>query len=849
MLLVIVFLVLQPGAGQHRDLARLGFDLVRDPHSANFVNIGHLMPGRGTGHVVETTSLTETYEAANILLRHTQNLFAEYMRHWNVSFPPPNPPPESYPTIKPPSPEDILALAPLPGFTKEGQITGKMAVQSWYHVSEGLRGQLKAASAAFTDKPQGTLTLAEYIETRTPALVISIHEYLGNHNGPLPHRDYAFEDVYLPHGKAQWWTQREHSGQFYPYYLASLWSLAADTRASAAALSDLPTNLGTTTLNLRAYYTADTIDSDLSTGLSSTSEEATDKLFAAVDWDTYNSWLHLSDYRRQKALENYHGPTFMGYPLTKRIDHDRKKRFAPLAFFASASPFIYRSGMAIAKFIHGAYSLAQIKNIRDSVNRIEKHQRLIAVQVEKNTKALYNLDKRVSILEFTASEIKFMKMADLLHTELTGLQAHISRAHNILSSVGTGKTAGAMAASYNIQQDVSRLRTLAQNRNTDLLIEKYSDLYSCQSSFLLEEDEFTLVLHVPLGRMEDLMELYSFTAPPMFINDNLMVEIKSDEHLLAVNKQSTRYASFSPQQLNSCTRVGTTYACNDGSVLRNYDHDDHEPQFSGKSIDQCLFAVYNALQREIPLRCDLNVDIPKAKIKQTSPTSFLISTLEHARGRVDCEDGHVRAFTVQGSQELQLDPSCTASILGFTMYTGDDITIQAESTKPVRFPLRTSDLFSMGPIHTASEDLEEGYMTSTDFPITLGQLTEEDQAYRRDTEWKPMIISAASSLAVMITATAITALGLNRLFSQHINIAKRLVSPAGRRFLEAVDQQLAEMAREQDVEANIATDQQPDAIARATSTGAVSYKELRDLMHALLVRPHQRQVENTQPQE
>ena len=321
------------------------------------------------------------------------------------------------------------------------------------------------------------------------------------------------------------------------------------------------------------------------------------------------------------------------------------------------------------------------------------------------------------------------------------------------------------------------------------------------------------------------MELYRFTAPPMFINDNLMVEIKSDDHLLAVNKRSTRYASFSPQQLAGCIRVGTTYSCNDGSVLRNHDHNNHrDSQFSGKSIDQCLFAVYNSMEREIPLRCDLNVDVPRTRIRQTSPTTFLIATIEHARGTVDCEDGHTKAFSIQGSQELTLSTSCTATILGFTLHTGDDITVQAEHNRPLRFDFDTPELFNLQAAYEASSKLSSNYQEHGEFPTTLDKLN-LDQEEESSAAWRPAIISMASTVGVIIVSGAIATLGLQSKFKQYSGIMRLVASPKVKAYLDQIEEHLAQLQQEESGQ-NTEEDQ--------NSKQNQTILEMRNILHTVL---------------
>ena len=99
-----------------------------------------------------------------------------------------------------------------------------------------------------------------------------------------------------------------------------------------------------------------------------------------------------------------------------------------------------------------------------------------------------------------------------------------------------------MAASFYLQKDAARLKRKAQDMCTNLLINNLVDLYSCQSIDVASETTQTIVLHIPLGRPEEKLELYSFTPTPILVDDilvddSLTIQIDSQEHMLAVSKE------------------------------------------------------------------------------------------------------------------------------------------------------------------------------------------------------------------------------------------------------------------------------------------------------------------------
>ena len=785
------------GYGPHApmDQAGHGFTITQPSHDNFFISAGQMLPGRGTGHLVARINLMEFYHMADILLSHSRDLFESYMASEDVPFRMAPPPPMEYEDIRPPSPMMVLSLAPMPGWSPSVPVTADQAVQAWYYLGNAERDFLARMSGEYQTHKERYSSLGQYLLVRAPHILHTVDQYLQSHDGPFPHQDTPFIYHYIR-------QPAHHLGDnFVPYTFAALYSKAATIRASAAALSDLPSLLGTTSLRLRSFYVPDRT-ANVSTRLQPLTADSLKQYSELIDWDEVRLRTQEThdDFRGKDYRELVYKP---GVPEVDEHGASRPKRALPAALL-SAVPFLVRAAPMAVKLVQGLYSAKRIADIMASVKSNQKDTDIVAVQVDTNSKSLYDLASRVDAQSYATLQqeraIAFNQLAIYLEARLDSLSTDISRAHNLLSAVATRTTAGAMAASYELQQDMIRLKELANQQNTEVLLNSYADLFSCPSSFTLTGHELTLLLHVPLGRSAEVLDLFQLVPTPFPIGDNLVAEIQVEDRLLAVNRQMSLYTSISPDTLSTCAKTGTLHVCQGGAILRQHDLNDPAPLPDGKCSTSCLFAVFSADKDGITRTCDLKIGVPTAKITQTQPDTFIITTLEPTVGVVDCRDGVSRRFPVEGTRALTLNRACSASVLGRTLHTGDEITILAESSRSVTLPYAFDELFNLDPLLQLSQDLHAPNVTRP-IPPSLSSLLEENrrsssssaaQLEKFSALWSNDVASWSSiaSVAAVLLASLVCALGLAAKVRQFLPILHALATPKGREFLAAFETQL-----------------------------------------------------------
>ena len=726
------------------DIHGPGYSIFASPPTASFTETGKIMPARGLAHLSSQFDLKQAYVKANLILAYITYYHNNYMMAYNMPLPEPDHPPRGYPQILPPGPEEYIQKAPPPGWSHDRELTGSQAYLAWYHVDDDLRGKITGAFHSWKTSDSaatGATTFADYLHNQKP-LLYQISRYLQEHNGPYPHHDYS--DYSAPYARNYTVLSLDN---FYPFASASLLKRAANLRLHAAALWDLTSDLGDSAMTLSQFYHVDVAELPVDT-LDALSYETADTLNRRFTEEQRKCLLD-SPYEDCRMISNHIPP--------HRGDHrggERIKRFI-------APAFMLTTVLNTVRTIQGIYTATELSRLKT------KHEAL-NVLVETNTKSINSIQKRIETLilqgRSNGFETRFNKALIFLASQMSELEFEVSRSHNLLSSIPSGRPAGAFVAAYQLQQDVAKLDALARAQGTQLLLKSYSDLIQCPTSFIMEGSLLTVMLHINTGNPSDDLILYSFNPFPFNIDHNLVAEIDTRGHLLAVNDKLTRFTSLSPSDLQECARHGEYHTCLKGSILRTYDPDqelstDNALQFSGKDPALCLFAIRVQRTDIIGKVCDLLISTPQTKVTRVSPSTFRVATLVHGRATINC-NGKSHKASVSGTFDITLDPGCTAELdpMGFLMTAGDATLTQSNRSVQVPTSWKPEDIFPIADLRQWAESAQGPTDQVVVIPTTLTELTKaketSDKIMSMNTHQMASIISWSLTLLAAILVSA-----------------------------------------------------------------------------------------------
>jgi hypothetical protein len=79
----------------------------------------------------------------------------------------------------------------------------------------------------------------------------------------------------------------------------------------------------------------------------------------------------------------------------------------------------------------------------------------------------------------------------------------------------------------------------------------------------------TTYVSVPLTGPDAVMQVYMFTGMPFPVKPGFFVHIKSEFQYIAISKRDVKFQAMTLNNFLKCKRVGDSYFCKDGNVVRD----------------------------------------------------------------------------------------------------------------------------------------------------------------------------------------------------------------------------------------------------------------------------------------
>ena len=641
-----------------------GFELKKAEPTVHFINSGKVVPARGYAHLCLSYNLNITYQKSNMLQSMAQQLFQEYLARSDAQLPKPAPPPIGLSVGSPPPPEQyyIRAESVIRNRTL-GPLSVMELLEYWYYLPTETRMKVASSHRAWSQGgKEQTPWFDRFLTISNPHLLADTEIYLGIHKGPWPHM--PLEDI-------QQNFNESNTNRVFALDLAHLLSRASDVRMQAAALYDLPAKIGHSSIFPENKFQVDTVPLHQG-GLKE--REWTEEGVSTVKKQPIR--------RSTKGTSSDRDPIFDFSISPNQSPNPRrfKRGFFILFMLISTVLLVANTVMSSTAISNGLYTSTELRKIKgassERYTKIKDTSTTIATQVNQNAKTL---NDHADILVALARDID--RVSDDLHTtrlqllltaQLDTMQTEINALTDLMDHLAVQRITSAITASYNLRDDLAELAIYAGHHGNTLLIDQYTDILQCDASFIQENGELTATVHIPMGRKDEVMDLYQFIPYP-YVQKGFHTMVAYDQNrYLVVNNDNTKYRSYTKEELADCVTLATSssyYICQSGSILAAFDPKETTkvpPLFEFQNPTNCLMALKVKRNDLIKLACNLQVQRPIADVTKVNTNTFrIISEKSPTSGYVTCADTLAQQpFQVRGSYDLSLGNGCTAYVMG-----------------------------------------------------------------------------------------------------------------------------------------------------------------------------------------
>lgn len=369
---------------------------------------------------------------------------------------------------------------------------------------------------------------------------------------------------------------------------------------------------------------------------------------------------------REATQEAYGGATFNKYAHagahTEGFEEERHRRFVPLVGL----------GIKLAGTLFGLYKTAQLHQMKREMEeqgaRIDDLYRIVedhTTTLGRHALQIQGLEEWARKTEERLWEMQWANIAQAMVggfiEEIEAQVAQIGVTMDLLISQQLSHRALQPGAMRTL---LSAISEEVQKTGYELLVGNQAEAFQSRASFMMTEDGFMGMLHLPLAKKGDLMNLYEYVPIPIPLADGHHMTVHPRMGVIAVSEDSQSFRAMSLADLTTCDLMGDLHLCSNANLRTNKEVTE---AYDGQADDQlCILFLFSEQYEHIRTACQFHIDAPTDHGYQLSGTDFVFAGPEVHQGVVQCEGRTDQTFQVAGVTQVRVAPGCTAVTKYFT---------------------------------------------------------------------------------------------------------------------------------------------------------------------------------------
>lgn len=400
----------------------------------------------------------------------------------------------------------------------------------------------------------------------------------------------------------------------------------------------------------------------------------------------------------------------------------------------------------------GLYTQRQIRKLQQDVQNVQGEQDRILEVVNQQQDEIANISSKILELQATNNIISRLnaplavaKMSELQYLVQTALESvvhAVQQAHHRRLSIDF-LSAEQLIALYN------EIEATAMGRAYVLLTSCPSDLFQVETSYVSDNENIVLILHVPMVPKNSLLRLFRLRPFPVPFSKTMALLPETSSSLLALSQGNTRLmTTIEHTDLMDCHRIGSVFVCERHGVLFN------------QIKATCLGALFEqdiAIAREV---CNLELVPYHEAVLQLQSNWFLIYSPSMFTGYVQCHNGSSNeAHIKRGVNKLFVDPSCTLNLRNHSLHSETSLKLDSE-IKYFQWEFADMSSFAIDDDDVEQVVAAEGL---TDGKIALREVVRNRRFRIRFPSSRLFWVSLTLTLTVLVVVLVAVAVGTQRL--------------------------------------------------------------------------------------
>ena len=355
--------------------------------------------------------------------------------------------------------------------------------------------------------------------------------------------------------------------------------------------------------------------------------------------------------------------------------------------------------LGLVSFGLSVFDLQQTLQLKSQLSQLENNNHLLASEIDQQGELIDDLSRHLGSIQKHLVEMNtwlnqeawregVRTLVALMRSAVTRLRRWIVGLNTIMIH---RKIDPLILSSDQLSSALSILKPKALEKGYELLADQLFELSHEHLSYLSQEGEIFIILHIPMGRNPPL-QMYKYLPVPLLLSDGQLALPQPGNFILAINDQCTEKLELENRELELCSRRGGAYICPKGLT-------------SKRVTASCLGALFVGTLQQIRHECvfkrfkqdyeAISVIGPN-KITLVSPPKT--TTTVH----LSCVDGNVSQTVVSGLVEIVIPAGCVLSTFNHVFKPDDSIKLEMFLARTIHsFDLNSSIFGTESPIPPA----------------------------------------------------------------------------------------------------------------------------------------------------
>ena len=310
--------------------------------------------------------------------------------------------------------------------------------------------------------------------------------------------------------------------------------------------------------------------------------------------------------------------------------------------------------------VFGLFGSDDVDGLRDSLVETNNRQDHIiqavnsaAAGIEANQQSLARVAKSV---KWVLEELK-KEQAEIDLVTLTACVRHVTSVARreldkfkaTFAAAAHNKLHHSMVTREELLEGLEEVKKVASVRGLTPVVDRAHQLLQLEASISLDKDGYTILVHVPLTRLNGALKLKEFKGYPLALTKKTQLMIEPKNRFLALGSDGS-HVELSQESLDDCLPLGPKLlSCPKANLLRT------------EANPSCLKALHSGQQGIAQSICPLYARPAEPHVMAVGTNEFVAYRPEPATMAIRCVNGtRLEGQPLGTVQNITVDPNCVA---------------------------------------------------------------------------------------------------------------------------------------------------------------------------------------------